>query len=270
MEINNIVIGEHFKDFAQINIDFQTYPNIRTYYKSNIVFCKTDLIDFFFNEVKNFDINIILITHQSDYEIDQEKFSRRPRSIKKWFAQNVNFSHPDLIPLPIGLENHKGWSKGSFSDWNYIQNLENINKEKDLEKIYVNFGDTHSNRGNVRNFLSKNNLSYQDKSGLSYSNYMDNMSKFLFVASPRGNGIDCHRTWEALLLGCIPIVEKHFMYDNYNLPIIQIEKWEDLLDGSIQKLYIEKYKSGDLFQDLKCLTMDYWRNIIKSEYLKYV
>ena len=30
---------------------------------------------------------------------------------------------------------------------------------------------------------------------------------FAFVASPSGNGLDCHRTWEALLLRSIPIVK---------------------------------------------------------------
>jgi hypothetical protein len=30
---------------------------------------------------------------------------------------------------------------------------------------------------------------------------------YAFVASPYGGGPDCHRTWEALILGCIPIVK---------------------------------------------------------------
>jgi len=32
-------------------------------------------------------------------------------------------------------------------------------------------------------------------------------TEYAFVASPYGNGFDCHRTWEALCLGCIPIVK---------------------------------------------------------------
>ena len=27
------------------------------------------------------------------------------------------------------------------------------------------------------------------------------------VAAPRGNGLDTHRLWEALYLGCVPIVQ---------------------------------------------------------------
>ena len=30
---------------------------------------------------------------------------------------------------------------------------------------------------------------------------------FAFVLCPHGGGLDCHRNWEALCLGCIPIVK---------------------------------------------------------------
>ena len=32
-------------------------------------------------------------------------------------------------------------------------------------------------------------------------------TEYAFVISPHGGGYDCHRTWEALVLGCIPIVK---------------------------------------------------------------
>ena len=52
------------------------------------------------------------------------------------------------------------------------------------------------------------------------------MIKYTFILSPAGIGLDCHRTWEALCLGCIPIVcipefknlfEKHVQgdFDNF-------------------------------------------------------
>ena len=33
------------------------------------------------------------------------------------------------------------------------------------------------------------------------------LSKYKFIISPEGNGIDCHRHYEAILCGCIPIIE---------------------------------------------------------------
>lgn len=53
---------------------------------------------------------------------------------------------------------------------------------------------------------------------------------FAFVISPRGYGKDCHRTWEALTLGCAVIVSKdHHLRPLYDdLPVIQLEEWEQV------------------------------------------
>lgn len=50
------------------------------------------------------------------------------------------------------------------------------------------------------------------------------MSQHAFVYSPIGNGFDCHRTWEALCLGCIVIAQRNpaleaILYDHPALPI---------------------------------------------------
>lgn len=271
MNIENIVIGENFKKIANIIIAQETLINNipRIYQKNNIIFCKTDFLGLLFQEVSNLDINVILITHQSDYDINEDIWRLKPNCIKKWYAQNVNFNHPDLIPIPIGLENHRGYSRGSSIDTNYINELNPVyNIEKIIDKIYSNFGNTHINRENVRNFLEINNLCFNDTFGKPYADYMKNMSKYLFVASPRGNGIDCHRTWEALLMGCIPIVERHFMYENYKLPIIQIDSWEDLLNKDVLQEYKYKFLQKELFTDISQLTMKYWDNLIIEEYKK--
>ena len=97
---------------------------------------------------------------------------------------------------------------------------------------------------------------------------MKKISDFLFIASPRGNGIDTHRTWEALYMGSIPIVEKHHMYDTYNLPIWQIESWDEVTNESKRNYWIERYKSGNLFKNIDQLFMEYWKNRILDEYNK--
>lgn len=52
---------------------------------------------------------------------------------------------------------------------------------------------------------------------------------FAFEASPHGNGLDCHRTWEALLLKTVPIVKTSpldSMYDG--LPVAIVEDWRQI------------------------------------------
>ena len=87
------------------------------------------------------------------------------------------------------------------------------------------------------------------------------MSNYEFVASPRGNGIDCHRTWEALLVGSFPIVERHFMYDTYpTLPIIQIDSWDEVLEENFFNKTEKTLSKKRL--DLSALSMSYWREKI--------
>ena len=56
-----------------------------------------------------------------------------------------------------------------------------------------------------------------------------NMLEYAFVLSPFGNGMDCHRTWEALLCGCIPIVRSSVFDELFEgLPVLIVDKWEDV------------------------------------------
>lgn len=49
------------------------------------------------------------------------------------------------------------------------------------------------------------------------------------MISPHGHGLDCHRTYEALCLGCIPIVKTSPLDGLYrNMPILIVTSWRDL------------------------------------------
>jgi hypothetical protein len=51
----------------------------------------------------------------------------------------------------------------------------------------------------------------------------------MFVISPEGAGLDCHRTWESLLLGNVPIVKRNSIADLYNnLPVLIVEDWQQV------------------------------------------
>ena len=55
------------------------------------------------------------------------------------------------------------------------------------------------------------------------------MSQHKFVVSPLGYGQDCHRTWEALAVGSIPIVRASNLASMfYRLPILVVNGWQDV------------------------------------------
>jgi hypothetical protein len=232
----------------------------------DIIWCKTDYLDELFNGIREHNSKYVLITHCSDYEINEKNFINRPPCIVKWFAQNVNYNHRDLVPVPFGIENHEGTNKGGASDFECLaSNMHDYSiKNKIINKVFCNFSPyTNKSRVRVAQIIQERGLGVFEYP-LAFNTYVDNAKQFLFVASPRGNGIDCHRTWEALYFGCIPIVERHFMYDSYkNLPIIQIDSWEEL-DLDILTEYVSLYKNKMCFNNVEELTLNFWVKKIKN------
>ncbi|MEM7294430.1 MAG: hypothetical protein AAF420_13705, partial [Pseudomonadota bacterium] len=88
------------------------------------------------------------------------------------------------------------------------------------------------------------------------------LSRHAFVVSPHGNGLDCHRTWEALSLGCIPIVKRSALSPLFDdLPVLIVEDWRDVSEQLLNQT-IEAF-CGREFNYAK-LTLAYWRTRFDS------
>ena len=75
--------------------------------------------------------------------------------------------------------------------------------------MYVRFGlrsENHFRRQWLQHF-SGVSFAVVQKTSMQRRFVWETTAQFAFVASPPGNGFDCHRTWEALILGCIVIVQ---------------------------------------------------------------
>lgn len=78
------------------------------------------------------------------------------------------------------------------------------------------------------------------------------MSRAKFVVSPPGAGIDAFRTWEALLLGCYPIVKSSFLNSLYeNLPVVIIKNWSEVtkefLDNKLEEFQKKEFDWQKIF-----------------------
>jgi hypothetical protein len=64
--------------------------------------------------------------------------------------------------------------------------------------------------------------------------YYEQLKSHRFVASPPGHGLDTHGTWEALLVGCIPIVPHSPLDPMFEqLPVWLIHSWEEVTDEAV-------------------------------------
>lgn len=81
------------------------------------------------------------------------------------------------------------------------------------------------------------------------------MIKYKYVILPLGNGLDCNRTWEAIILGCIPIVKSSGLDSMYQgLPVLIVNDWKDITQD-----LLDKYKPDT--SKIKKIYMDYWINL---------
>jgi hypothetical protein len=93
--------------------------------------------------------------------------------------------------------------------------------------------------------------------------------QYPFWLSPRGNGLDCHRTWEALYLDVVPIVWNSTLNSLYtDLPVIILndssEITEEFLRAKLREIATNKVKSPLVYRFEK-LRFSFWRRLILSK-----
>jgi len=254
----NSAFYEDLADYVILNqSDLKFYLNNMLLFKSDcIIYCKTDFVKYLFNHLSLSNRNYVLITHHSDYSID-EMIDYKPACIKKWFGINLQNYDEYNISIPLGTKTPKGraYHENQYDiEW-LDANLEKLNQIKKCEDIvYCNWTITNHNRMNIINSL---NVKYHRSSNLSFIEYCNDMAQYKFVISPPGNGLDNHRTWEALYLGCYPIVIKNRMYDAWKgLPILQVNDYNEITYELLNDFLSKSYS-------LEKITPIYWENIIR-------
>ena len=71
-------------------------------------------------------------------------------------------------------------------------------------------------------------------------------AQYPFVLSARGNGLDCHRTWELLYLGCIVITRTSPLDPLFEgLPVVIVKAWEEVRDKSNLVTWLRQHASFD-------------------------
>jgi hypothetical protein len=228
---------------------------------SNWVYIKTDYIDNFFSSVKLLE-KLVVFTGNSDYTINEGhlKYLNSDR-VLFWFGQNVTIKHPKLKSIPIGLA-PAGYSHGDVAVVNKIRNEHNIKENM----FYANYS-LQNNRQEREYCLTQTNISLKitENTGwngfaggyslpTTFENYLRDLSRSYFCISPKGNGIDCHRTWESLYMGAIPIVTKcEVAEDHADMPILILNDWSEFKNTNFsQELYNSiwnNFNIGDLHLD---------------------
>lgn len=248
MNKEDIITGNAFKSIADDFLDEEVSRYSKCFYelrpidiskKPKIIFLKTDWMEDFKQKVlPQIDYNFKLITHNGDWPVTSNNIDllEDPRLIK-WYGMNCQIKHPKLQPIPIGIANEQ------LPHGNKDELLEIINT--DIPKIHL----CYSNFDITTNFLRRPEI-YEiiktktfvdiETQKLPYKQYLTKLKSYKYVISPPGNSIDCHRIWESIYLGVIPIVEKHLAMEYfYDLPILFIDSFNDVTLELLNTFYDE-------------------------------
>lgn len=254
--------------------------------KMSIYVC-THLLTYFVSSIlPKITMPFYLVSGDSDLDVQKEGltselFTKLVESpyLLKWFAQNITDPPaPKVFQMPIGLDYHtisnepNHWWKMSNEGSNPTEQesvLNDLRKsmkpfDERICKIFSNIHHTLHRTGDrcndrqivVDTLYNKHDVIVKGEWHTPRSQTWREMSKYSFVLSPFGNGYDCHRTWEALCVGAIPIIRaKQFKSLFADLPVLNVDEWSDINQELLQNT-IREFKQRKF--NYEKLTLKYW------------
>ena len=231
---------------------------------AEVVFVYAHLLGAFFEKIfPLLDRPFILMSHNSDHGVDGRfsPFLDHGR-LFKWFAQNVTTDHPRLVSLPLGVANAQ-WPHGR------LDLLDQAAQRRAAKSglVYMNFNvkTNPALRQPVFDRLGDHPL-VTASSGLDYPTYLHELSSHHFAVCPPGNGLDCHRIWECLYLGVIPLVSARFRLRGFDrLPILYVEDWGQI-DGDFLKAAYERLARREV--RMEQTRLEHWQRTLERERLR--
>ena len=184
-----------------------------------------------------------LVIGESDASQYVQNLSKLHSKVGKIFSNNLIGESDRCFPIPLGIERQAYRSAGR---------VRNFQKKYDIKvndrtiPFLIAWNDaTNAKRSVYRSEFQSYSSCLVINKRLNARIIHKLMRKTMFVPSPAGNGIDCHRTWEAIYLGAVPVVLKSEFYGSADWPILVVDNWSDLLSKSRSDLE-EIYKTNAL------------------------
>lgn len=253
--------GDTFRTLARWKWDEEESPNFgpEAIQAGDIVFVSWHLGSFLKDLASQVAVPFILVTSNSDQAIGAyhgELLEKTP--IVRWYAVNVQVFHPKIVPIPLGLENARSHWYGEVTDFHRLRRFMPQAKTRFLcwgFAVKNNPTERESAQAVLRSLEGAEELKALDP-----FRYRRRLCQYALVASPPGNGPDCHRTWEALYLGVVPVVRKSVLTEAFvarGIPLVQLDRWEDLSN---------LVPPTQPFSEPKALFFEYWKNLILADH----
>jgi hypothetical protein len=200
------------------------------------------------------------------------------RNVVCWFTQNCDGTDTSgkVFPIPIGLDFHTISARHKWGHWQATPQQQEAELEAMRATMPANgdrlcraHADFHFNmrenlfsggtRGDAEAMLRDNpNVEFQ-RHKLPRSDLWREKTRYAFAVSPHGHGLDCHRTWESLVLGNIPIVKRSSLDPLYEgLPVVIVDDWREITASNLEGWHAELHSAFLDAEMQERLTNRYW------------
>jgi hypothetical protein len=208
--------------------------NLKSNAESKMIFLPAYLKDQFLSKLNSNDSDFssdTLIIHNYDNIPSNAEMTVISKRFNDVYSVNWLGDKTIATPIPIGLENWSILRNGVPTDFIKLIDKGLLPTSKRSIRILSSFSiETNSTeRSRAIEFSRSNGDVFQMPTFTSPKKYREMVSNSAFVLSPPGNGADCHRTWEAIYLGAIPIVlKKYWPFGHLDLPVLAVEDWSEI------------------------------------------
>jgi hypothetical protein len=262
---------------APLAFDPADYAHVRD---GDVVWVRvTSLPNFLEQVLPRIDARFALVTGDDDWAIPSDFAGARDilasDKVLCWFAQNVDGADDGgkLFPLPIGIDFHTIANGRKWKHWQATPRQQEAELERmratmpaNRDRLVRAHADFHFNKGTnphlrdaAHSVLRANpNVDFQTHK-VSRTALWREKTRYAFVVSPHGHGLDCHRTWESLALGNIPIVKHSSLDQLYDgLPVVMVDAWDEISATTLRAWHEEHHASFDRAEVQERLTNRYW------------
>ena len=218
---------------------------------NKVIFCETGLIASVKDKLT--DVGAVIV-HNGDASLTEEEISILRKLSCPVFATNTSRQKGFIEPIPIGIENAHHRQNGSLHYYNPL-NLASLSLEKKRDML-VSFrvGTNPSDRNRVLAICEKYGF---DNERMSLREYRGRLAESRFVICPPGNGIDCHRTWEAMYHKAVPVIEASYhLFGHLDLPIFTVNSYYEIFEMSRDERF--SLYQQIMARDYPAIYMDYW------------
>jgi hypothetical protein len=257
--------SDTFREFSNHVFEVNSKLQPKRIVAGDIIFCDLKSLDKLNSSILiHLKVPIVLIIGNPSTNLDSQFFEKiNLPSGSSIYAQNLAEKIPHVFPLPLGLENRWRAKYSAFSPIPKVRKSKNPRINQVVWGFFI--GLNPHERSKAAFSLLKTTVALDIRS-VRPEEFFQYLSRYGFVACPPGEAIDTHEAWEAMYLGCIPILTDSYLsryFESQGLPVWVVKSYGDLATFTEDELAIQ-YDSIHAKTRVGELDLQTWAQRIKT------